>query len=50
MIVGFESRGEAKSVAAMAHERLPDAEAAERMKALWRGAVSELKELAEGPR
>ena len=48
VIVGFEAKGEVKSVVAMAHERLADAEEAERMKAMWRDAVAKLKEVVEG--
>jgi hypothetical protein len=47
VVVGFESRGEAKSIAALAHERIPDAEQAERMKAFWRDRVAMLKEVLE---
>jgi hypothetical protein len=48
VIVGFESKGDGKSVVALEHERLPDAGEAERMKAFWRTRVSELKEVLEG--
>jgi hypothetical protein len=47
VIVGFTAKGEAKSIAALEHERLPDAEAAERMKAFWRKRVGALKEMLE---
>jgi len=47
LVVGFESKGEAKSVAALAHERLADAAEAERMKAFWRERVATLKEVLE---
>jgi hypothetical protein len=47
VIVGFSAKGDAKSVASLAHERLPDAEEAERMKAFWRERVAALKELLE---
>ena len=47
VIVGFESRGEAKSTAALEHERLADAEEAKRMKAFWRERVTTLKEVLE---
>ena len=47
VIVGFEARGETKSTVALAHERLADAEEAERMKAFWRERVSTLKEVLE---
>ena len=47
VIVGFEAKGEAKSTAALAHERLADGEEAERMKAFWRDRVAALKEVLE---
>ena len=47
MIVGFESRGEDRSTAALEHERLADAEEAERMKAFWRERITTLKEVLE---
>ena len=47
VIVGFMDKGERKSAVAVQHERLPDAEAAERMKAYWRERVGTLKELLE---
>ena len=40
--------GEAKSAVALEHARLRDAEAAERMKAFWRGRLTELKSRLEG--
>jgi hypothetical protein len=48
VIVGFDARGEAKSTASLAHERLADAEEAERMKAYWRERVVVLKSELEG--
>ncbi len=48
VIVGFMDKGERKSAVAVQHEHLPDAEAAERMKAYWRKRVGRLKELLEG--
>jgi hypothetical protein len=45
--VGFTAKGEAKSAVALQHERLPDAEEAERMKAFWRDRVAGLKEVLE---
>jgi hypothetical protein len=48
VIVGFESKGETKSVVALEHARLPDAQEAERMKAFWRDRVAALKEVLEG--
>jgi Domain of unknown function (DUF4287) len=47
VVVGFEAKGDAKSTASLAHERLPDAAAAERMKAFWRERVAALKEVLE---
>ncbi len=47
VLVGFTSKGDARSTLALAHERLPDAEEAERMKAFWRDRVAGLKELLE---
>ncbi len=47
VLVGFTSKGDARSTLALAHERLPDAEEAERMKAFWRDRVAALKELLE---
>jgi hypothetical protein len=45
--VGFDAKGEEKSSVALAHERLPDAEEADRMKAFWRERVAALKEVLE---
>jgi hypothetical protein len=47
VIVFCESKGEAKSTLALSHERLPDAGEAARLKAFWRGRMSDLKELLE---
>jgi hypothetical protein len=47
VVVGFEPKGERKSVVALEHARLPDAEEAERMKAYWRERVATLKEVLE---
>jgi hypothetical protein len=47
VIVGFEAKGEAKSTVALEHERLADAEEAERMKGYWRARVTTLKEVLE---
>jgi hypothetical protein len=47
VVVAFIAKGDAKSTAALAHERLPDARAAERMKAFWRDGVAALKEVME---
>ena len=47
VIFGFDSKGDAKSTVALEHERLADAEGAERMKSFWRDRVAALKELLE---
>jgi uncharacterized protein YndB with AHSA1/START domain len=41
------SNGERRTQISLIHERLPDADAAQRMKVLWRGALAALKELLE---
>lgn len=46
--VTFTASHEAKSQVAVSHERLPDAEAAEKAKAYWRERVAALKALLEG--
>jgi uncharacterized protein YndB with AHSA1/START domain len=43
----FVAKGETKSTAALQHERLADAQEAERMKAFWRARVAALKEVLE---
>ncbi len=48
LIVGFEDKGESKSLVSLSHERLPDAETADEMKAWWRERLTELKALLEG--
>jgi hypothetical protein len=45
--VAFTAKGAAKSTAALQHERLADAEEAERMTAFWRDRVAVLKEVLE---
>jgi hypothetical protein len=45
--VTFIAKGEAKSTAALQHERLADAQEAERMKAFWRDGVAALKDTLE---
>ena len=47
VIVGFQVKGDAKSTVALEHERLADAEEAERMKTFWRSRVATLKEVLE---
>ena len=48
VIAGFSARAEAKSTVALEHERLADAEEADRMKAFWRGRLTELASQLEG--
>jgi len=48
VVVGFQDKGERKSVVALSHERVPDAETAATMKAFWRERLSGLKALLEG--
>ena len=48
VIVGFEPKGAAKSTVALEHERLSDAQEAERMKAHWRERLTALKAQVEG--
>ena len=45
--VSLTAKGEAKTTAALTHERLPDSAEAERMKAFWRERVAGLKEVLE---
>src|SRR6185437_5379375 len=45
--VGFTARTDRSSTIALSHERLPDADAAEEMKAWWRARLTELKALLE---
>lgn len=47
VVVGFTARAADKSQVAVAHERLPDAEAAARFKAYWRERLAALKKLLE---
>ena len=46
--VTFEGKGEAKSSVSVSHERLGDADEAERMKAYWRERLTVLKAALEG--
>jgi uncharacterized protein YndB with AHSA1/START domain len=48
VIVGFDDMGKAKSRVAVSHERLPDADSADEMKAWWRERLAGLKSLLEG--
>ena len=43
VVVGFEERGPSKSMVGLAHEKLPDADEAETMKAMWRERLVDLK-------
>jgi uncharacterized protein YndB with AHSA1/START domain len=45
--VTFAAKGDAKSVAALQHERLADAQEAARMKAFWRDRIAAMKEVVE---
>jgi hypothetical protein len=47
VVVGFTAKGEEKSTAALEHERLPDADEAERMKTFWRERIAALKDMLE---
>jgi hypothetical protein len=47
VVVSFESLAEAKSRVALAHERLPDVDTYDEMKAWWRGRLAALKPLLE---
>lgn len=47
LIVGFESLAPDKCRVALEHEKLPDADVAERMKVWWRERLIDLKELLE---
>jgi hypothetical protein len=47
VVVGFDSKGEAKSSVGLAHEKLANAEESERMKAFWRQRLSVLKSRLE---
>jgi hypothetical protein len=47
--VAFTAKGEAKSAASLQHERLADADEADRTKLFWRERLGVLKEMLEGP-
>ena len=47
VIVDFTAKSGSKSVVALAHERLPDADEAERMKAYWRERLTVLRSQLE---
>jgi uncharacterized protein YndB with AHSA1/START domain len=48
VVVGFEALADGRSRVALAHERLPDADAADAMKQYWRERIGALKALLEG--
>ena len=48
VVAWFEAKGEGRSLISLAHQKLPDADAADEMKAYWRERVAALKELVEG--
>ena len=48
VIVGFEELDASKSRSGIMHERLPDSDTAEEMKAWWRERVAALKPMLEG--
>jgi uncharacterized protein YndB with AHSA1/START domain len=48
VIVGFEAMGPSKSRVTISHERLPDADSADAMKAWWRERLAALKAMLEG--
>jgi hypothetical protein len=47
LVIAFTARGEAKSQVALAHERVPDAGTADKLKAFWRERMAVLKQLLE---
>ena len=47
IVVTVDPKGPGKGLVAVGHEKLPDAEAAERFKASWREALATLKALLE---
>jgi uncharacterized protein YndB with AHSA1/START domain len=47
VIVGFEAKDDGRSLVAVEHARLPDADTADEMKAFWRERVAALKEMLE---
>lgn len=47
VVVSFVAKGDDRSTVSLAHERLPGAEEAERMKAFWRERVTTLREILE---
>jgi uncharacterized protein YndB with AHSA1/START domain len=47
LAIAITARGESKSQVALTHERVPDAGAADKLKAFWRERMAALKELLE---
>lgn len=47
LVVNVDPKGDAKTTVAIAHEKLPDLEAAEREKAAWRERLARLKTVLE---
>jgi hypothetical protein len=47
VVAWFEPKGDAKSLISLAHQKLPDADTADEMKAYWRERVQKLKEVVE---
>jgi hypothetical protein len=47
LVVDFTAKGDARSQVALVHERIPDADTADRLKAFWRERVAALKQLLE---
>jgi hypothetical protein len=48
LTIGFTAKGDSKSQVALAHEKLPDAQSADEMKAFWKERLGGLKEMLEG--
>ena len=47
LVIAFTARGEAKSQVAPAHQRVPDAGAADKLKTFWRERMAALKQVLE---
>jgi len=47
LVIAFTTRGESKSQVALAHERVPDAGTADKLKAFWRERMAALKQVLE---
>jgi hypothetical protein len=45
--ISFDPKGDAKTTVGVQHERLPDAEARQRMRTFWQGRLAELKRVLE---